>query len=216
MDFWKYVSDSAWIGGKTEYSILHEAFPYWLNAIVPLAYGVNDARLKAQVQKAADYVLDHQQADGWIGYEVGTNRNLWPRNLVCLALMQLAQVDPSYADRVVTAMQRFAVLTNKMLANNYTGFIYHAGDEYSEGATEWGLSRAQDLMVPFQWLYEFHPGNYSKELLENMHYLYEAGLNWDYWYRPDVFPQGEVDKLNRTFYDSQPWEYQRRVNVGEA
>ncbi len=216
MDFWKYVSDSAWIGGKTEYSILHEAFPYWLNAIVPLAYGVDDSRLKAQVQKAADYVLAHQQSDGWIGYETGTNRNLWPRHLVCLALMQLAQTDPNYTDRVVTAMQRFAILTNKMLADNYTGFLYHEGDLYSKGATEWGLSRAQDLMVPFQWLYEFHPGNHSKEILENMQYLYEAGLNWDYWYRPDVFPRGEVDQLNRTFYDHQPWEYQHGVNIGEG
>ena len=49
-----------------------------------------------------------------------------------------------------------------------------------------------------------------------MQYLYEAGLNWDYWYRPDVFPRGEVDQLNRTFYDHQPWEYQHGVNIGEG
>ncbi|KAJ9143330.1 Six-hairpin glycosidase-like protein [Pleurostoma richardsiae] len=219
MDFWKFVSQSAWIGGTSEYSLLHEAFPYWLNAIVPLAYGVNDSRLKAQVRNATDWVLDHQQADGWLGYEVGTNRNMWPRNLLCLGLMQLAQADPDYTDRIVTAMQRFAVLANSMLADNYTGFIYHDGDLYSEGGTEWGISRAQDLMIPFQWLFDYYPGNNSQILLENMKYLYDAGVNWDYWFRPDVFPRGEWEQLNRedeAFWSSLPWEYQHGVNEGEG
>lgn len=216
MDFWKYVHDSAWIGGDTEYSVLHEAFPYWLNAIVPLAYGVNDSRLIWQVRNATDYVLAHQQSDGWLGYETGTNRNMWPRNLLCLALMQLAQADAEYTDRIVDSMHRFAVLINSMLADNYTGFLYHEGDEYTEGATEWGLSRAQDLMVPLQWLVDYYPRNNSQILIENMQYLYEAGVNWDYWYQADVFPRGQLDELNQTFYNDQPWEYQHGVNMGEG
>lgn len=216
MDFWKYVHDSAWIGGNSEYSILHEAFPYWLNGIVPLAYGVNDMRLIAQVRNATDYVLAQQQGDGWLGYEIGTNRNMWPRNLLCLALMQLAQADADYTERVVEAMHRFAVLMNSMLADNYTGFIYHDGDEYPESATEWGLSRAQDLMVPLQWLFDYYPRNNSQILLENMQYLYDAGVNWDYWYQAQVFPRGELDMLDQTFYDAQAWEYFHGVNIGEG
>lgn len=216
MDFWTYVHDSAWIGGDSEYSVLHEAFPYWLNAMVPLAYGIDDARLIAQVRNATDYVLAHQQSDGWLGYETGTARNMWPRNLLCLALMQLAQADPAYTDRIVDAMHRFAGVMNTMLADNYTGFLYHDGDEYAEGATEWGLSRAQDLMLPLQWLLDYYPRNDSQVLLDNMRYLYEAGVNWDYWYQPDVFPRGEMDMLNQTFYNDQPWEYQHGVNIGEG
>jgi hypothetical protein len=41
-------------------------------------------------------------------------------------------------------------------------------------------------------------------------------VNWDYWYQADVFPRGEVDKLNQTFYNSQPWEYSHGVNKGEG
>ncbi|KUI63279.1 hypothetical protein VP1G_10430 [Cytospora mali] len=216
MDFWTYVHDSAWLGGNSEYSILHEAFPYWLNAIVPLAYGVNDSRLIWQVRNATDYVLDTQQSDGWLGYETGTNRNMWPRNLLCLALMQLAQADPDYTERIVDSMHRFAVLINSMLADNYTGFLYHDGDEYSEGATEWGLSRAQDLMVPLQWLFDYYPRNNSQILLDSMRYMYEAGVNWDYWYQADVFPRGSLDVLNQTFYNAQPWEYFHGVNMGEG
>lgn len=64
-NFYMYVNQSSWLGGDEEYSDLNEAFGYWFNGLVPLAYGLNDEGLKSQVQVAANYVLDHQQADGW-------------------------------------------------------------------------------------------------------------------------------------------------------
>lgn len=48
-DFYRFVNDSRWIGGQTEYSALDEASPYWFNAIVPLAFGLGDERLIGQV-----------------------------------------------------------------------------------------------------------------------------------------------------------------------
>jgi hypothetical protein len=45
MNFYRYVNDSLWVGGAYEYSELHEAAPYWYNAIVPLAYSLKDQRL---------------------------------------------------------------------------------------------------------------------------------------------------------------------------
>jgi hypothetical protein len=56
-DFWGFVHNSSWLGGGSEYSKLNEAFPYWLNGLVPLAYVLDDARLKEQVHSAMDYLM---------------------------------------------------------------------------------------------------------------------------------------------------------------
>jgi hypothetical protein len=69
-EFYLYVNQSSWLGGDQEYSTLNEAFPYWFNGAVPLAYGLDDERLKAQVQRAVDYVIGHQQ-------EVSSNISQW-------------------------------------------------------------------------------------------------------------------------------------------
>lgn len=136
-DFYHYVANSSWLGGDQEYSELNEGFPYWFNGLVPLAYGVDDDRLKTQVQGAADYVLEAQATDGWLGPENGTARNFWARYPLCLGLMQLAEADPAYEERVISALWKFTDLMHAMLADNYTGYLYHDGDKLSQDETQW-------------------------------------------------------------------------------
>ena len=45
-EFWPDVADSAWIGGEAEG---WERGPYWLDGIIPLAFLLDDTRLKAKV-----------------------------------------------------------------------------------------------------------------------------------------------------------------------
>ncbi|KAJ5937616.1 hypothetical protein N7454_003958 [Penicillium verhagenii] len=83
-DFYRFVANSSWIGGNQEYSDLNEALPYWVNALVPLAYTTNNDRLKAQVHDIVDNVLGRIQPDGWIGPETleSGERMIWARTLL--------------------------------------------------------------------------------------------------------------------------------------
>ena len=86
-DFYRFVNDSGFLGGSTEYSTLHEGSPYWFNGVVPLAFGLGDARIESQVRYYLDYVLDAQQSDGWIGWETTqATRGLWARTRILLGL----------------------------------------------------------------------------------------------------------------------------------
>lgn len=86
-DFYRFVHDSRFIGGSTEYSALNEASPYWFNGLVPLAFGLGDTKIESQVKYYLDYILDHQQDDGWIGSETTqATRGIWARTLILLGL----------------------------------------------------------------------------------------------------------------------------------
>jgi uncharacterized protein len=63
-EVWQDVRDSRWFGGSTEG---WERAPYWLDGVVPLAYLLDDAALKAKVNRYIDYILAHQEEDGWLG-----------------------------------------------------------------------------------------------------------------------------------------------------
>lgn len=138
-DFYDYVAHSTWLGGTKEYSGLREGFPYWFNGIVPLAYSLDDSRLLDQVHSAADFVLKNQQSDGWLGPEVGSERNFWGRMPLLLGLMGLAEAEAGgeWESRVVDGLWKFMGCMNDMLRNNYTGYHYHAGDQVSQGDEQW-------------------------------------------------------------------------------
>ena len=83
-EFWPDIKDSAWFGGKAEG---WERVPYWLDGLVPLAYLLDDPALQAKVKRSIDYILDHQQPDGWLG-PVGDSAE-------AQALRRLAAVPPA-------------------------------------------------------------------------------------------------------------------------
>lgn len=206
-EFYMYVKNSSWLGGGSEYSDLDEGFPYWFNGLVPLAYGLNDPRLKSQVQDAANYVLDHQADDGWLGAEVGAGRILWARFPASLGFMQLAEAEPTMTDKIVTGLQNFAVLMNSMLKNNYTGYLGTDDDL-------WGRARFQDMIITLQWLYEKYPQNNSQILLENMNLLLDGGYDWATWYLDD-FITGDVNDVS-TIISNEYFQFEHGVNAGQA
>ena len=57
-------SNSGWLGGTGE---SWERGPYFVDGLTPLAYLLDDARLKAKAQKYFDWTLTHQADNGMIG-----------------------------------------------------------------------------------------------------------------------------------------------------
>ena len=141
-EFWPDIAHSQWIGGEAEG---WERGPYWLDGVVPLAFLLDDEKLKAKVHHWMNYILSHQQADGWLGPVVGkrggsgeTRLDPWP---LFIFLKVMTQFQEATGDtRIIPAMQRVlrriaAVLDEKPLDS-------------------WAKMRWPDLVVSIYWLYE--------------------------------------------------------------
>lgn len=184
-DFYPIVRESPWLGGHQEYSPLNEGVPYWLNGIVPLAYGLDDPRLKKQIHQAVCYIVQHQQEDGWLGPEKWLkDRDIWSHFPLFLAFFQLLEADSAqYNQMLIPAMYRFVYLMHDMLARN-VGFHQF-----------WGRVRYQDMLIVLQWLYENHPRSSSPILIDTMVLLKERGLSWAEYYDDKRFIFEDLDRI---------------------
>ncbi|CAJ2501310.1 Uu.00g041630.m01.CDS01 [Anthostomella pinea] len=214
-DFYRFVHDSKYIGGSTEYSALDEASPYWFNGLVPLAFGLGDGRIRGQVKYYLDYILDHQQADGWIGFETTqATRGLWARSLILMGLTQYAEADPTQTERIVDAMHRYVVLAHNMLKNNYTGLLVHGNDAFDTAG--WGVGRTHEMHIPLQWLLERYPRDNTAIIWETMDLMIEGGVLWGADWRT-FWTDGAYPKV---YYDTTPydlsWVFLHGVNMAQG
>ena len=168
-EFWPDVADSGWIGGKAEG---WERAPYWLDGVVPLAYLTDDPRLKAKVKRWMDYILSHQQKDGWLGPDQSPPpsgvpagapapdaRDPWPQFVILKAMAQYQEAtgDP----RVIPAMERELFTLNNQLDQRHL--------------FAWNYFRWEDLLVTLFWLYD---RTHEPSLLEMAYKVANQGYNW--------------------------------------
>ena len=109
-EVWSDVGpNSAWLGGTGE---AWERGPYFLDGLVPLAYLLDDAKLKAKAEKWVNWTLTHQRADGSIGPVA--NQDWWPRMVMLKVLTQYQEAtgDP----RVIPLMQQLFCLSGPRTA----------------------------------------------------------------------------------------------------
>lgn len=158
-EFWPDLKNNAWLGGKRDG---WERGPYWLDGIVPLAFLLDDAKLKAKARHWVDYILTHQHEDGWLGPLQGEKRqalDAWPLFVLFKALSQYQEAtgDP----RVVPALQKCLRRIDRLL------------DE--KPLFSWGKSRWADLVVSIYWLYD---RTQEKWLLDLAAKVQRQGYNW--------------------------------------
>ncbi|KAF8577243.1 hypothetical protein K439DRAFT_1534004 [Ramaria rubella] len=190
-EFYSYVAGSIWTGGPIEYSEMHEAAPYWFNGIVSVAFQLQDQRLMGQAKSFLDYILDHQQGDGWIGPELPTNstipRVVWPRYLVLFGLIQYAEAAPEESDRIVNAMHRFATLAHDIWLNGQEGNA-SMGFQFDYQNVRW-----EELVYSLQWLYDNYPQGQENVLIETMQLVKQSGFDWyNDWFTEAAFPKEAV------------------------
>lgn len=167
--------NSGWLGGKGE---SWERGPYFVDGLLPLAYQLDDARLKAKAQRFMDWTLENQAASGMIGPR--SNDDWWPRMVMLKALAQYEEAtgDP----RVIPVLSRY--------------FAYQLEALPGRPLRDWGKFRWQDNALVAIWLYN-RTGD--PKLLELVRLLHSQGHDWqkqyaDFKFTGPVTP--EAIKLN--------------------
>ena len=154
-EFWPDVGpNSGWLGGTGE---SWERGPYFVDGLLPLAWQLEDATLKAKALRFVNWTLDHQAADGMIG--PASNNDWWPRMVMVKVLTQYhdATGDP----RVLPVLSKY----------------FHHQLEAMPGRPlrDWGKYRWQDEAYVVWWLYE---RTHDPALLKLAALLQQQGFDW--------------------------------------
>ena len=174
--FWDDVGNSAWRGGTGD---AWERGPYYLDGLVPLAWLLDDADLKAVCMEFIEWTLSSQREDGFFGPE--DNDDWWPRMVMLKALIQYfsATVDK----RVPEFMY------------NYFRYEYQHIDE--KPLRSWAAARGAENMLSVIWLYNLTGGKYPF-LLKLLDRLRDQTLDWTAHYSAFPYTQSMAKII--------PWE----------
>jgi len=167
--------NSGWLGGTGE---SWERGPYFLDGLIPLAWLLDDARLKAKAQRYVDWILTHQASNGMIG--PASNDDWWPRFVALKALTQYQEFTGD--QRVIPLMDRY--------------FRYQLAELPKRPLRDWGKFRWQDEVLSVIWLYNRTGSAY---LLDLARLLHQQGYDWQAQFANFQFKQkitAEYIKLN--------------------
>lgn len=156
-EVWPEVGpDNGWLGGKGESG---ELGPYYLDGLVPLAYLLNDSKLKAKASKWIKWTLNNPGEDGWLGPKTDNRDKWWPRAVLLKALAQYAEA--AQDTRIESAMATYFMHMVKNLLN--------------DPLREWCKFRWGEYLITLLWLCERR----QCPVFEKLGFLlHSQGYNW--------------------------------------
>lgn len=203
----KIKIDNGWLGGQGD---SWEETPYWLDGAVPLAYLLDDQRLKEKVQKYIDWSIEHQRPSGYFGpitpweRESGQQIDIehceegadwWPRMLMLKVIQQYYTATKD--KRVIPFMQRYFDYQLATLETCPIGFW-----------TGWAASRGVENMRIAQWLYSLTG---DENLLKLSEKIKSQSFAWSEWLGNRDWVMGAAAHPN-----GENWMRRHGVNVAMA
>ena len=154
---------NGWLGGDGDQ---WERGPYWIDGLVPLAYILNDAELKAKIKPWIEWSISSQKADGYFGpdkdypYEKGVQRDnshdWWPK-MVMLKVLQ----------------QYYTATGDKRVIHLMTNYFRYQLKELPKTKldhwTFWAAQRGGDNLLVVYWLYNITGDKFLLDLAEILH-----------------------------------------------
>jgi hypothetical protein len=128
-----------------------------LDGLLPLAYLLDDTRLKAIAQRFVDWTLENGWTNGMIG--PAKNDDWWPRIVMLKALTQYQELtgDP----RVIPMIDRY--------------FQFQLAELPKRPLRDWARFRWQDELLSVIWLYNRTGSTYLLDLAQLLH---RQGYDW--------------------------------------
>ncbi|MEJ7830102.1 MAG: beta-L-arabinofuranosidase domain-containing protein, partial [Segetibacter sp.] len=163
---------NGWLGGDGD---VWERGPYWIDGLLPLAYILDDANLKAKAQEWIEWSIKNQDPSGYFGpippaveppKEEGLQRDKardwWPKMVMLKVLQQYYNATKD--QRVINLMTKYFQYQLKELPAKKL-------DNWSW----WGAQRGGDNLLIVYWLYNLTG---DKSLLELAELLHKQTVDW--------------------------------------
>lgn len=192
-------SRNGWLGGDGDG---WERGPYWLDGLVPLAWILDDADLKAKAMPWIEWTLNSQTEDGYFGpvpfsekpepepgIQKSPRRDWWPKMVMLKVLRQYydATEDPRVID---------------LMTNYFRYQLRELPDTPLDNWSFWGNRRGGDNLMLVYWLYN-HTGDVF--LLELAELIHEQTFPWtDVFLNENCHTEADRDHLfpasSKNFY----------------
>ncbi|MDK2951055.1 MAG: hypothetical protein PWQ77_720 [Kosmotogales bacterium] len=184
-EIWEDVGpNSGWLGGDGEN---WERGPYYCDGLIPLAYLLDDEKLKKKAQKWIHWTLKSQRNDGFFG--PSNNTDWWSRMVMLKALKNYYEYTKDKS--ILDFMIKYFKYQNKNIDNH----------EFSI----WDYSRATENIYVVLWLYGILG---EKFLLNFAHKLLKKTKDWSKYLREFKYIKPTSEYLD--------WKEFEKITNGEG